>query len=121
MGLRTPEQLDVILHNSKVNMLDSVMDLAQLRTSFNPPMEELYSKWIKQSQLIYLLENIFSTDDQKQQAADELGRLNYDRALYSAYWSPNYSSLDYAQNQNPPNSTAPTNDSFPYTLPFSLA
>lgn len=102
-------------------MLDDVMYLAGLQTEYLPNMDEYYPKWMKQSCLIHLLESIFSTDTQKQDAADELGRLDYDRAKFSAYWSPSYSQSDYAQNQDPTSSEGGGNDSFPYTLPFILA
>jgi hypothetical protein len=98
MGIRTDDQLDTILKNSQINMFDSLMDISYSLTEYiSPEIVNIEDSWIKQVVLIHLLDSRFSTNTQRQKAADELARLDFNKAKYSGYWSFNYSYINYAQ------------------------
>lgn len=132
MGARTDEQLATILNNAKINMFGSSMDIGEsLTEGIDPAVLPIENGWIKQSALIHLLESRFSTNSQKQKAADEIERLGFGNAKFSGYWSPNYSDIDYAQNQDAEGDVAPITSSYlqldfgglanvPVTNPYSV-
>lgn len=79
-------------------MFDSLTIICDIKTEgFSDQITEIQNDWIKQSSLIYLLENSLSTNSQKQKAADELGRLVFDKAKPGGYWNHDYSTQNYAQ------------------------
>lgn len=96
--IRTDIQLDNILENSQINMFQGLMSISLIMTTgLSSEIIEIENSWIKQSCLIRLLESRFSSNAQKQKAADELSRLVFDRANPDGYWNVNYSSSNYSQ------------------------
>jgi len=90
MAKRTPQQIKELLENSKANLHQQFEQDGELVISGQvAENNDSKNSALRQSNLIYLGENTLATNEQKNSAADELGRLVMDFKKQDGVWENN--------------------------------
>jgi hypothetical protein len=91
MSTRTQTQVDSILYSTKANMFQKTQEISDiLNTGYSNEVLDIRNKMFKQSNLIFVMDGIVASIDEKSVAADYSVSNNFNRVLPSGYVQNNY-------------------------------
>jgi hypothetical protein len=99
MSQRNDIQLNEILSNIKANSFQQLSDIFELKKvglDYNQ-INTLQTNLINISNIISTMTNGYTTNTQKNIAADYAGKIKVDYKEYDGYWVKNYSVTNYTQ------------------------
>lgn len=91
MSTRTESQVASILYATKANMFQKTQQISDiLNSGYSDEVLDIRNKMIKQSNLIFEMEGVVASIDQKSTAADYSISNGFNRVLPSGYVQNNY-------------------------------